>query len=140
MLNAESFARCRPGVLVINTARGALIDTHALCDALESGHVGGAGLDVLQDERVLRETAAHIIADDIIKHLRSDALASEERDAERVRELQDLMLGEAVLRRANVVFTPHTASNSVEAVARRNQVTVENIRSFQAGTPLNVVS
>ena len=139
ILNREAFARCKPGAIVINTARGALIDTAALRDALDSGAIGGAGLDVLQDERVLRDTAAHIIADDIIRHLRSDALASEAHDAERVRELEALMLADAVLQRKNVVFTPHVAFNSEEAVARRNQSTVENIAAFLAGKTINQV-
>ena len=139
ILNRETFARCKPGAIVINTARGALIDTAALREALESGHLGGAGLDVLQDERVLRDTASHIITDDIIKHLRSDALAGEARDAERVRELEELMLADAVLQRQNVVFTPHVAFNSIEAVARRNQLTVERIEAWFAGRTLNRV-
>ena len=139
ILNRETFARCKRGAIVINTARGALIDTTALRDALESGAIGGAGLDVLQDERVLRDTASHIMTDDIIRHLRSDALASEAHDAERVRELEELMLADAVLQRKNVVFTPHVAFNSVEAVVRRNQATVENIAAWLAGEQVNRV-
>ena len=139
ILNRDTFARCKRGAIVINTARGALIDTSALREALDSGIIGGAGLDVLQDERVLRDTAAHIITDDIIKHLRSDALAGEARDAERVRELEELMLADAVLQRKNVVFTPHVAFNSVEAVARRNQATAENIAAYFAGQVMNRV-
>jgi D-lactate dehydrogenase len=140
LLNRDAFARCKRGVLVINTARGALIDTQALREALDEGIVGGAGLDVLQDERVLRDPVAHIISGDIIKHLRSDDLAHEARDAERVRELQELMLGDAVIQRSNVVFTPHVAFNSVEAVERRNKITVENITSFLAGQPANRIA
>ena len=138
-MNRETFARCKPGAIVINTARGALIDTAALREALDSGIIGGAGLDVLQDERVLRDTASHIITDDIIKHLRSDALAGEARDAERVHELEELMLADAVLHRQNVVFTPHVAFNSEEAVLRRDQCTVENIEAYLEGRLLNRV-
>jgi D-lactate dehydrogenase len=140
LVNRETLARCKRGVLIINTARGALIDTEALREALDAGQVGGAGLDVLQDERVLRDTASNIIATDIIKHLRSDELAHEALDAERVRELEELMLGDAVVKRMNVVFTPHLAFNSLEAVARRNAVTVENIRGFLEGTAVNIVA
>lgn len=50
MLNAESFAKMKDGAVVINMSRGALIDTKALVDALESGKLGGAGLDVLEEE------------------------------------------------------------------------------------------
>ncbi len=50
LFNDERFARCRKGIRIINTARGELIDEAALARAIESGHVGGAGLDVFQKE------------------------------------------------------------------------------------------
>ena len=140
ILNAEALAKCRRGVLVINTARGSLLDTHALREALNSGQVGGAGLDVLQDERVMRDSASRIIAADIIQHLRSDALATDEQDADRIRELQELMLSDDVLSRSNVVFTPHVAFNSVEATDRMRRATLENISGFAAGRPIHVIS
>nr|MDQ3623982.1 hydroxyacid dehydrogenase [Verrucomicrobiota bacterium] len=140
ILDRAAFAKCKRGVIVVNTARGGLIDTAALCEALDSGQVGGAGLDVLEDERVLRDSAATIISADIVRHLQSDALAREARDADRVGEVRDLMLGDSVVARPNVVFTPHVAFNSVEAVLRRNYVTVENVRASLAGKPINVVA
>jgi D-lactate dehydrogenase len=139
ILNRETLAKCREGVLIVNTARGALIDTQALREALDSGQVGGAGLDVLQDERVMRQTVSRIIAADIVQHLRSDASAQDARDADRVRELQELMLGDAILSRSNVVFTPHVAFNSVEAVERVMLVTVENIIAFASGRGINIL-
>jgi len=138
ILNAAAFSKCRRGVLVVNTARGSLVDTHALREALNSGQVGGAGLDVLQDERVMRESASRIIAADIIQHLRSDALATDDRDADRLRELQEIMLSDDVLSRSNVVFTPHVAFNSFEASERMRRATMEIISGFVAGRPVNV--
>jgi D-lactate dehydrogenase len=139
VINRESLGKTKRGVIIINTARGALIETAALRDALESGHVGGAGLDVLQDERVLRQSAPDIITSDIIRHLRSDALAQEAHDADRIRELRELVLGDALLARPNVVFTPHVAFNSEEAVARLREVTAENLKAYLAGSPRNFV-
>jgi D-3-phosphoglycerate dehydrogenase len=50
LFNESRFARCRRGVRIVNTARGDLIDERALADAIQSGHVGGAGLDVFENE------------------------------------------------------------------------------------------
>ncbi len=50
LLNKERLAACKPGVRIINTARGELVDEEALADAIESGVVAGAGLDVFQNE------------------------------------------------------------------------------------------
>ena len=139
LLNHDTLAQCQPGVLIINTARGGLIDTQALRAALDSGQVGGAGLDVLEDERLMREPASKIIASDIVEHLRTDALADEARDADRIRELENLMLGDAVLARLNVVCTPHVAFNSIEAVERLQQMTAENITAFAEGRTPHLV-
>jgi D-3-phosphoglycerate dehydrogenase len=50
LLNADRLARCRPGVRIVNTARGELIDEAALADAIDRGQVAGAGLDVFETE------------------------------------------------------------------------------------------
>jgi D-lactate dehydrogenase len=143
LLDREAFAKCRDGVIVINTARGGVIDTAALLEALDSGRVAGAGLDVLEDERVFRKEASSLIADQIIDSLRAGTGHPEEHhqlNPERLEELRSLGRNEALLARPDVVFTPHIAFNSIEAVERIDQVTVENIRAFVAGTPINVVT
>jgi D-3-phosphoglycerate dehydrogenase len=50
IFNAERLARCKKGLRIINTARGDLIDEKALADAIQSGHIGGAALDVFEQE------------------------------------------------------------------------------------------
>jgi len=50
LLDAAAFARMRPGVRIVNAARGELVDEAALADAIRSGHVAGAALDVFEEE------------------------------------------------------------------------------------------
>ncbi len=120
-LNAERMAMIRKGALLINTARGGLVDTAALLAALDNGTLAGAGLDVLEGEQYISEEQ---------EMLRS------EQPAEVLRQIvQDQIL----LRRENVVFTPHNAFNSREALRRILDMTVENIRGFLSGNPLNIV-
>ncbi len=143
LLDRDAFAKCREGVIVINTARGGVIDTEALLEALDSGRVASAGLDVLEDERVFQKAASHVITDQIIAFLHADPTSPEERhqrDPERLEELRSLNRNEALLARPDVVFTPHVAFNSNEAVERIDQVTIENIRAFLAGEPINTIS
>ena len=58
LLGREQFARMKPGAMIVNTSRGGLIDTDALVEALESGKLGGAGLDVLEGEELIKEEKA----------------------------------------------------------------------------------
>lgn len=142
MLDRAAFEKCRHGVIVINTARGGLIDTDAMADALESGRVAGAGLDVIEEESVLRQEAHRIIARQIVDRLKNNIAPGEDvpvTEAERLRRYEEVMRNQRILKRPDVVFTPHVAFNSVEAVARINQTTVENIRAFLGGAPINLV-
>ena len=142
LLDRDAFAQCRRGVIIINTSRGALIDTAALVDALDAGVIGGAGLDVLDEETVMRTDADKILTDQIIERLRNAASQQEtaKRTPEGIKQIERLFRNERLLSRPNVVFTPHVAFNSVEAVERMLTMTVENIRAFVADKPLNVLS
>ena len=132
LLDREALGRCRQGVIIINTARGGLIDTDALLDALDSGQVGGAGLDVLEEDSIIRQEPTRMIGEQIVRRLHTVTGSTElhDRDPGRIKELENLLRNKRLLGRPDVIFTPHVAFNSVEAIARINQVTVENIRLF----------
>ena len=140
LLDRDAFAQCRRGALIINTARGAVIDTDALIEALDARVIDGAGLDVLEEESVMREDADKIVTDQIIERLHNAASQEEagKRTPEGIKQIETLFRNERLLSQPNVVFTPHIAFNSVEAVERMLMMTVENIRAFLAGKPINV--
>ena len=123
LLSADAFTRMKDGVVIINTARGNVIDTHELIEALKSGKVAAAGLDVLPDEPMLREEAELICSVDCEGH-----------------DLCTLVADQVLLRMPNVIVTPHSAFNTREAIARIAETTVENIKTYLAGVPQNLVA
>ena len=123
LINRQNIRRCKRGSLLINTARGDLVETAALVQALNQGWLGGAGLDVLEEESRLVTEEAELLSPNV-----SD-------------QTLRLMLGnQLLLRRANVIITPHNAFNSHEAIERILQTTVENILAFTKGAPINLVT
>ena len=120
VIDRESLARMKRGVLIVNTARGELIDTPALVEALDSGQVGGAGLDVLEGEQM-------IIEESIL--LRGGRVPPP--------HLEPLR---SLLERDNVIITPHMGFYSAEALQRIMDTTIENILAFERGEPQNVVT
>lgn len=120
-LNRDRMAMIRKGALLINTARGGLVDTDALLTALNDGTLAGAGLDVIEGEEYISEEQ---------EMLRSNQPAA---------VLRQIVRDQILLRHENVVFTPHNAFNSREALLRILDTTIENIRGFLRGTPLHLV-
>jgi len=121
--DSVAFSKMKQGAVIVNTSRGEIIDTKALLDALSSGHIGGAGLDVIEDENLLK-------TDDEISLLATN---------EPLRELS-LLAEQAILEKMdNVILTPHNAFNTKEAVTRIWTTSLENIDKFLAGTPQNIV-
>ena len=117
-----------------------MIDTDALTEALDHGVVAGAGLDVMEEERVMTRDWSKIAAECIINNLHASAAASvSSPDRKSGGELSALIRNQGLIARPNLVFTPHIAFNSVEAVARINETTVQDIRAFLGGRPINVV-
>ena len=108
MLSEEEFDRMED-TLLINTARGGLIDTEALITALENNSVSAAGLDVLEEECYMDEDI-EVMGD-----------LGDECDLELI--LEDHILME----RDDVLVTPHNAFNSVEAMHRIAEATLDNL-------------
>ena len=106
IINADSIAKMKDGVVIINTARGAHIDAEALRDALVSGKVSAAGLDVYEFERKLlkKDLSGEVIQDSIFRDLSS---------------------------LPNVVMTPHIAFNTDTAVKNMVKMSTENLISFK---------
>jgi glyoxylate reductase len=71
MINARALNRMRPGAILVNTSRGAVIDTPALIDALRSGPLGGAGLDVYEDEPHVPEALRELPNTVLLPHVGS---------------------------------------------------------------------
>ncbi|MFR0688497.1 2-hydroxyacid dehydrogenase [Enterobacterales bacterium AE_CKDN230030158-1A_HGKHYDSX7] len=114
LINADSLARMKRGAMLINTGRGALVDTPALIEALKSGQLGYLGLDVYEEEA------------DIFFADRSD------------QPLQDDVLAR-LLTFPNVIITAHQAFLTREALAGIAQTTLANIAAWRAGNPVNLV-
>ncbi len=122
LMNRERFARMKHGAILINTARGNVVDSPALLWALRKGIVAAAALDVVAGEELISEEAELL-----------ERPGAEER-------LRTLLCEHALLRQPNVIITPHMAFDTREALGRIVATTIENIRGFLAGQPINVVN
>lgn len=124
LISDREFGLMKPGAILINTARGNIVDVPALVRALADGKLRSAGLDVLPQEPLIREEA---------QIFRADA-PSEDND------LRALVANHVLLRFPNVIVTPHNAYNTESAVRRIIETTLENIEAFARGEPRNVVA
>ena len=102
MINKDSIAKMKDGVILINNARGQLIDEQDVADALNCGKMAAAGLDVVYTEPIRADNP--------------------------------------LLKAKNCIITPHISWAPKESRQRIMDCTVENIRAFLAGAPVNVVN
>lgn len=111
MINDDSIAQMKEKVMIINTGRGKLIDTHALISGLKSGKIRAAGLDVYEEESQFfyKDLSASFIPDDVLARLQTFP---------------------------NVLITSHQAFFTEEAMQNIAQTTLENIQAFSANKPL----
>ncbi|MBQ0083177.1 MAG: 2-hydroxyacid dehydrogenase [Clostridiales bacterium] len=105
MVNRESVSKMKKGVILINTSRGALIDSEALLEGIKERKIGGACLDVYDEESDIffEDFSGHIVEDDVIARLIS---------------------------MPNVIITSHQAFLTNEALTNIAQTTLENARDF----------
>jgi len=122
MINKDNIKLIKRGAILINTARGGIVETEALIAALNEGIISGAGLDVFEGEESIKEETARAV----------ERLPRE--------KMMEILLGYDLLHRDNVVITPHIAFYSEEALGRIMRTTEENIRAFLAGSPINVIT
>jgi D-lactate dehydrogenase len=107
VIDAAALAQMQDGVMLINTSRGALLDTVAVIRALKSGKVGYLGLDVYEEEEQIffEDRSGHIISDDVF----------------------------SLLTFPNVLITGHQAFFTHEALSSIARTTIGNISAFEAG-------
>jgi len=116
VIDAAAIARMKPGVMLINTSRGALVDTAAVIEGLKSGRIGQLGLDVYEEEADLffEDLSNHVIRDDVFARL---------------------------LTFPNVLVTAHQAFFTEEALTAIAETTIANISAFaERGAALHEVA
>jgi D-lactate dehydrogenase len=110
MIRRETLELMKPGAILINVSRGALIDTTALIEALKSGHLGGVALDVYEEEEGIffEDLSGQVLQDDELARL---------------------------LTFPNVLITAHQAFLTREALADIARTTVANLVALDSGSP-----
>ena len=111
MINAETLGKVKPGMVLINTSRGGLVDSEALLAALRHGKIGGAGLDVYEEE--------------------SEWFYEDRSDVTRQNKTLSLLVS-----MPNVIVTSHQAFSTHEALANIADTTLQNLDDYFAGKPL----
>jgi len=116
LIDRHAFRMMKDGVYIINTSRGALLDSEALLEAVKAGKVGGAGLDVYEEETDIfyEDVSGSIIQDDVLNIL---------------------------LSQPNILVTSHQAFLTDEALKSIAEVTLQNLRGyFDTGSNLNEIA
>ncbi len=111
IINKEAIQKMKPGVMIINTGRGKLINTKHLIEGLKNGKIGSAGLDVYEEESkyFFEDLSDRVLTDDILARL---------------------------LTFNNVIITSHQGFFTQEAIHNIALVTLENIKEFISNKPL----
>lgn len=122
IINKTNIKKFKRGSILINTARGGLIQTEAIIYGLEKGILKGVGLDVLEEEDTIKEERQLL-----------------KKDFHKTSNFRTLYFDHVLMSKENVLITPHNAFNSKEALRMILDVTVENIMEFANSKPQNTV-
>lgn len=113
ILDEKAFAKMKKGIILINTARGCIIKTKALYEALKNGKLAGAGLDVLEEE----------------------GLFFSGKKAQMTKSRRDIQsLNEKIAKFKNVILSPHMAFNSVQSQQRVWQSVITILKDYEKKT------
>ncbi len=124
IINSMNVGLIKRGAFLVNTARGELVDTSVIVDALQSGRLAGAALDVLEGETLISLDEESVL----LANGRSDPIALK-------RSLEITVLSKM----PNVIITNHNAFNTAEAIERINKIAADNIINYWYGTAPNAV-
>jgi D-lactate dehydrogenase len=111
LINEKTLGMMKPGSILINTSRGKLIETRAMISSLKNGQLGGAGLDVYEEEEhyFFNDHSGEVVSDDVLARLMTFP---------------------------NVLLTSHQGFLTKEALSNIAQVTLTSLADFEAGIPL----
>lgn len=122
LFNAETISQMKKGAYLINTSRGGVVETEVLIKALQSGHLAGAGLDVLEEETIMKDEPSSIA-----------------QGKSALENLKTVLANHVLIDMPNVIITPHNAFNSREASRRILDTTIGNLKAFMEGSQINIV-
>jgi len=123
LIDRAAIKKMKRGVMIINTARGELIETAALVDGLNTKKISGAAIDVIEEETALKN---------------EKKLFSEHMDDGKA-NMKTVVANHILIDLPNVIVTSHNAFNTKEAVARIVDTTIENVKMFSLKKPQNVI-
>lgn len=122
LINSDNIRLIKKGAYLINTARGGLVETQALITALDKKILAGAGIDVLEEEYFIKEE--------------KELLA---KPFQQKCDLKTILQGHLLIQDPRVLVTPHNAFNSVEALQRILDTTIDNIKAYIKDRPINLI-
>lgn len=122
ILNVDNIAKMKKGSVLINTARGALVETEALVKGLREGILLGVGLDVLEEEGFVEDETRLLFS-------------AHPNEA----SLKTTLANHYLIEHPRAIIAPHNAFNTEEAIKRILDTTVENVAAFGHGEAKNLI-